>query len=83
MSNTRRYKAILASEEDGGYSVSVPGLPGTFTQGDTIEEALAMAKEAAELMADVMMDDGEPLPDDCEILIEEIEIDLDRLKTAA
>jgi len=37
---------ILTPEESGGYSVSVPELPGCFTQGETLEEALDMAKEA-------------------------------------
>ncbi|WP_202909818.1 type II toxin-antitoxin system HicB family antitoxin [Mucilaginibacter pedocola] len=36
-------------EDEGGYSVSVPGLPGCFTQGETIEEATLMANEAIEL----------------------------------
>lgn len=39
------YPAIFMIEEVG-YSVIVPDLPGCFTQGDTIEEAAEMAKEA-------------------------------------
>jgi antitoxin HicB len=41
-----RLSIILTPEDEGGYSVSVPELPGCFTQGETIEEALEMAKEA-------------------------------------
>jgi antitoxin HicB len=41
-----KYTIILVPEEDGGYSVEVPVLPGCFTQGETKEEAIAMAKEA-------------------------------------
>jgi antitoxin HicB len=37
---------IFVLEDEDGYSVSVPELPGCFTQGETIEEALNMAKEA-------------------------------------
>ena len=33
-------------EEAGGYIVSCPSLPGCYTQGDTIEEALENIKEA-------------------------------------
>ncbi|MGQ9497511.1 MAG: type II toxin-antitoxin system HicB family antitoxin [Desulfotomaculales bacterium] len=41
------YKVILEWDEEGqGYVVSVPALPGCFTQGDTVEEALERAKEA-------------------------------------
>ena len=43
------YKILLSKEDEGGYVVTVPALPGCITQGDTIEEALAMAKEAIEL----------------------------------
>ena len=43
-----KFKVVLEKEEDGGYSVHVPSLPGCHTQGDTREEALANAKEAIE-----------------------------------
>jgi predicted RNase H-like HicB family nuclease len=43
-----KLRVLLEKEEDGGFSVVVPALPGCFTEGDTIEEALANAKEAAE-----------------------------------
>jgi predicted RNase H-like HicB family nuclease len=42
-----RYRADLTPESEGGYSVVVPALPGCYTQGDTEEEALANAREAA------------------------------------
>ncbi len=43
------YKILLTKEDEGGYMVTVPTLAGCITQGDTIEEALAMGKEAIEL----------------------------------
>lgn len=43
------YNAIFTAEEEGGYSVSVPDLPGCFSQGDTFEEAKFNIKEAIEL----------------------------------
>lgn len=45
------YPAIFHPEETG-YSVSVPDLDGCFTQGDTIDEALEMTKEAIGLYLD-------------------------------
>jgi len=39
------YKIALHEDEEG-FSVSVPGLPGCWTQGVTEAEALANAKEA-------------------------------------
>ena len=43
----RQYTIVLIPEpEDGGYSVIVPALPGCVTQGETPEEAVAMAQDA-------------------------------------
>jgi predicted RNase H-like HicB family nuclease len=42
----QKYSIILTPEDEGGYSVAVPELPGCFTQGETLEEAIDMAKEA-------------------------------------
>jgi len=46
------YQILLTPEEEGGYSVSVPALPGCYTQGETIEEAIEMSKEAISLHID-------------------------------
>ncbi|KKU16125.1 MAG: hypothetical protein UX25_C0043G0009 [Candidatus Woesebacteria bacterium GW2011_GWC2_45_9] len=43
------YNAIFTPEEGGGYSVSVPDLPGCHTQGDNFEKAKANIAEAIEL----------------------------------
>lgn len=43
---SQRFAVILAEEPDGGYSVSVPALPGCYSEGDTVEEALANIREA-------------------------------------
>jgi len=40
---------LLRKEPEGGYTVTVPSLPGCITFGDTIENARDMAKEAIEL----------------------------------
>ncbi|MDL1966270.1 MAG: type II toxin-antitoxin system HicB family antitoxin, partial [Candidatus Desulfofervidus auxilii] len=46
---TSSYRILLRKEPEGGYTVIVPSLPGCVTYGDTIEEAIEMAKEAIEL----------------------------------
>jgi antitoxin HicB len=43
------YRVLLTPEDEGGFSVSVPELSGCFTQGESIEEAIEMAKEAISL----------------------------------
>jgi antitoxin HicB len=59
----RRYTIVLQPEaEGGGYSVSVPALPGCFTQGDSIEEALDNAQDAIKLYLEDLEAEGEPIP---------------------
>jgi predicted RNase H-like HicB family nuclease len=59
---------LVAIHKDAAssYGVSVPDLPGCVTAGETIEEALTMAKEAIELHLEGMLDDNLDLPDPTE-----------------
>ncbi len=57
-----KYTVVLIPEEEGGYSVEVPALPGCVTQGESREEAVAMAKEAIGLYLESLKADGEPIP---------------------
>lgn len=45
---TLQYRLILMPEPEGGYTVKVPAIRGCITYGETIEEAIAMAKDAIE-----------------------------------
>lgn len=42
-------KVILEKQEEGGYTVHVPSLPGCISQGETVEEAVENIREAIEL----------------------------------
>ena len=66
-----RYTAILEPEDDevGGFAVSVPALPGCFSQGATREEALNNIREAIGLRLGVMRGAGEPFPVDVSPLV--------------
>jgi len=59
-----KYTVILVPEEEGGYSVEVPALPGCFTQGETRAEAISMAKEAIELYLESCKAHSEPIPEE-------------------
>ena len=48
-----KLKVLVRSEAVGGYSVSVPALPGCYSEGKTRDEALANIREAAELWLEV------------------------------
>lgn len=62
-----RYTIILHPDPDeGGYTVTVPALPGVVTQGETLEEAIAMAKDAIRLHVAALRADGEPVPEERE-----------------
>lgn len=58
-----KVKVILRPEKEGGYSVAIPALPGCYSEGETVEEALANIREAAEGMIEVMNEHGEPFRD--------------------
>ncbi len=64
---TRQYTIVLIPEpEEGGYSVLVPALPGCVTQGETVEECIAMAQDAIAGWIAVAQKHGEPIPDEQE-----------------
>jgi antitoxin HicB len=56
------YSILLRKEPEGGYTVTVPSLSGCITYGDTIEEAIDMAKEAVELYIESLKEHGEVIP---------------------
>ncbi len=62
------YKLLLRKEPEGGYTVMVPALPGCITYGEDVDEAITMAKEAIELYIEELMDHGESIPDDSNLL---------------
>ena len=64
----RTYRIYLRKEEEGGYTVFVPSLPGCITYGETVDEAIDMAKEAIELYIEELQDRGESIPDDSNLL---------------
>jgi len=57
------FPAVFESDGKGGYTVTFPDLPGCITEGDTLEEALYMAKEALELFIYNLEEDNEPIPE--------------------
>jgi predicted RNase H-like HicB family nuclease len=52
------FKVVLEEDEEvGGYIVICPGLPGCFSQGDTVDEALENIKEAIQACLESLAED--------------------------
>ncbi|AFM41937.1 hypothetical protein Desaci_3029 [Desulfosporosinus acidiphilus SJ4] len=70
-----RYKIVFEWDEgDGGFTVTVPALPGCITEGDTIEEALVNAKEAIRGYLKALEIQGKPIPQSDAIPFEKQEL---------
>lgn len=64
------YKALFDPQPEGGYTVTVPSLPGCISEGDTFEEALANIKEAMALYVESLAADGRPVPPESRLVVE-------------
>ena len=65
---------ILEPDEEGGYTVYCPSLPGCISQGDTRAEALTNIKEAIELYIESLVEHGEPVPPDIGVEVEAVAV---------
>lgn len=57
-----RFPVVIHKDPDSDYGVTVPDLPGCYSAGATVDEALTLAVEAIELHLDGMLQDHEPIP---------------------
>jgi antitoxin HicB len=64
MKTTRTYRILLTKEPEGGFTASVPTLPGCITFGKSVDEAIEMVREAISLYIESLQAHGEPVPDD-------------------
>lgn len=58
-----RYPIVIHKDPDSDYGVTVPDLPGCFSGGDTLDEAVAMAHEAITGHLETMLIEGLPIPE--------------------
>ena len=61
------YPIVIHKDKRSDYGVTVPDLPGCFSAGTTLDDALAMAREAIELHLEGLIDEGIPVPAPCNI----------------
>lgn len=65
---------IVLTKNGGGYTVTVPALPGCVSQGKTVEEAMVHIKEAIELYLEILDEDGQKAPADVTIISSVVEV---------
>ena len=56
------YTVHVEPGEDRGFVAHFPALPGCHTQGETVDEVLAMAKDALVGHLEWLHEDGQPIP---------------------
>ena len=56
------FPAVFEQAEEGGFNVKIPDVPGCFTQGDTLAEAIYMAQDALAMMIVYYEDHGKEIP---------------------
>jgi predicted RNase H-like HicB family nuclease len=57
-----RYPVVIHKDPESYYGVTIPDLPGCFSAGDTVEDALTQAVEAIECYLEGLLLDSEPIP---------------------
>lgn len=57
------YRILIEPAEEGGFVVTCPALRGVVTQGETLEEARAMAIDAIQGYLELLHEDGLPIPE--------------------
>jgi len=56
------FPIVIHKDRGSDYGVTVPDLPGCFTAGSTLDEAMAMSQEAIELHLEGMIEHGDAIP---------------------
>jgi predicted RNase H-like HicB family nuclease len=56
------YPIVLHKDKGSDYGVIVPDLPGCFSAGSSIDEALAMARQAIQLHLEGLVEEGQRIP---------------------
>ncbi|HPP73561.1 MAG TPA: type II toxin-antitoxin system HicB family antitoxin [Armatimonadota bacterium] len=63
---TRQYTVVLTPEPEGGFTITVPALPGYIGFAETENEALALAKEGIRFHIESLITEGQTVPEEIE-----------------
>ena len=70
------YPVYIHAGESGKYVAECSSIAGCFSQGDTVDDALANIREAIELCIEDMRERGEPLPKPASALLSEVAVEV-------
>ena len=70
--NPYKYTVLFEPAEEGGFVVTCPALPGLVTEGDSLEEARYMVKDAIRGYLESLQEDGLPIPEDVKLTAEPV-----------
>ena len=65
-----RFSVVVHQAEEGGFWVEVPALPGCYSQGESVDDALGNVQEAIELYLEVLGDEGRDAPNDADVVFQ-------------
>ena len=68
------YTVLIHRAQEGGYWTEVPGLPGCYSQGETIEEALVNTREAVECHLAGLREEGQEIVQEGGLLIARVSV---------
>ncbi len=69
------FNVVLRPEPDGGFTASVPALPGCVTYGRTLAEARRLANDAVSGYVESLRKHGEAVPTDDETLVTSLDLE--------
>lgn len=69
------FTILIHKADEGGFWAEVPALPGCFSQGESIEDAIANTREAIGLHISCLREDGEEIPVDNEFIISRVQVE--------
>lgn len=71
----RHFNVVLRPEPEGGFTATVPALPGCVTYGRTLAEARSMVKDAICGYIESLKKHNEPIPSDKGTLVTSLNLD--------
>jgi len=71
-----RFTVLYEPAEEGGYVVTCPALPGLVTEGETLDEAREMARDAIRAYVESLKKDGLPIPVDKKLVLDPVKEEL-------